>query len=101
MRIILQPIPRKAGTHSGGRRSYSRLDDGKKRYINEVTALSQAFAIAIPHEQALDVKDEVAFFQAVKARLAKFDSSGGGKTDEAIETTIRQVIDRAGLGTGD
>ncbi|HLP82610.1 MAG TPA: type I restriction enzyme endonuclease domain-containing protein, partial [Nitrosomonas sp.] len=70
------------------------LEDGKKRYINEVTALSQAFAIAIPHEQALDVKDEVAFFQAVKARLVKFDSSGG-KTDEAIETTIRQVIDRA------
>ena len=71
------------------------LDDGKKRYINEVTALSQAFAIAIPHEQALDVKDEVAFFQAVKARLSKFDSTGGGKTDEDIETTIRQVIDRA------
>ncbi|SDU10177.1 type I restriction enzyme, R subunit [Nitrosomonas ureae] len=71
------------------------LDDGKKRYINEVTALSLAFAIAIPHEQALVVKDEVAFFQAVKARLSKFDSTGGGKTDEAIETTIRQVIDRA------
>ncbi|MGZ0018991.1 type I restriction endonuclease subunit R [Nitrosomonas sp. wSCUT-2] len=71
------------------------LDDGKRRYINEVAAISQAFAIAIPHEQALDVKDEVAFFQAVKARLAKFDSSGGGNTDEAIETTIRQVIDRA------
>lgn len=71
------------------------LDDGKKRYINEVTALSQAFAIAIPHEQALDVKDEVAFFQAVKARLSKFDSTGSGKTDEDIETTIRQVIDRA------
>lgn len=71
------------------------LDDGKRRYINEVTALSQAFAIAIPHEQALDVKDEVAFFQAVKARLAKFDNSGGGKTDKAMETTIRQVIDRA------
>ena len=71
------------------------LDDGKKRYINEVTALSQAFAIAIPHEQALDVKDEVAFFQAVKARLSKFDSTGNGKTDEDIETTIRQVIDRA------
>ena len=71
------------------------LDDGKKRYINEVTALSLAFAIAIPHEQALDVKDEVAFFQAVKARLSKFDSTGGGKTNEDIETTIRQVIDRA------
>lgn len=71
------------------------LEDGKKRYVNEVTALSQAFAIAVPHEQALDVKDEIAFFQAVKARLAKFDSTGGGKTDEEIESTIRQVIDQA------
>ncbi len=72
------------------------LEDGKKRYINEVTqALSKAFAIAIPHEQAMDVKDEAAFFQAVKARLAKFDSTGKGKTDEEIETTIRQVIDKA------
>ena len=71
------------------------LEDGKKRYINEVTALSKVFAIAIPHEQAMDVKDEVAFFQAVKARLAKFDSTGAGRTDEEIETTIRQVIDQA------
>lgn len=70
-------------------------DKGKKRYINEVTALSQAFAIAIPHEQALDVKDEVAFFQAVKARLAKFDSTGEGRSNEDLETTIRQVIDKA------
>lgn len=71
------------------------LEDGKKRYINEVTALSKSFAIAIPHEQAMDVKEEVAFFQAVKARLAKFDGTGTGKTDEEIETTIRQVIDQA------
>jgi type I restriction enzyme R subunit len=71
------------------------LEDGKKRYINEVTALSKAFAIAIPHEQAMDVKDEVAFFQAVKARLSKFDAAGTGQTDEEIETTIRQVIDKA------
>ncbi len=71
------------------------LENGKKRYINEVTSLSQAFAIAIPHEQAMDVKDEVAFFQAVKARLAKFDGTGTGKTDEEIETAIRQVIDKA------
>jgi type I restriction enzyme R subunit len=55
----------------------------------------KAFAIAIPHEQAMDVKDEVAFFQAVKARLAKFDSTGTGRTNEEIETTIRQVIDKA------
>jgi len=41
------------------------------------------------------VKDEVSFFQAVKARLAKFDSTGSGRSDEEMETTIRQVIDKA------
>jgi len=71
------------------------LEDGKKRYIDEMTALSSAFSIAIPHEQAIDVKDEVSFYQAIKARLVKFDSTGCGKTDEEIETAIRQVIDQA------
>ncbi len=71
------------------------LEDGKKRFINEVTKLSQAFAIAVPHEEALDAKDEIGFFQAVKARLSKFDSTGSGRTDEELETAIRQVIDQA------
>jgi len=71
------------------------LEDGKKRYINEVMALSKAFAIAVPHDKAMDVKDEISFFQAVKARLAKFDSVSLGKSDEVFETTIRQVIDKA------
>lgn len=70
------------------------LDDGKKRFINEVAVLSKAFAIAIPHDQAMDAKEEVAFFQAVKARLAKFNSTGGGRSNEELETTIRQVIDK-------
>ncbi len=71
------------------------LQNGKKRYLDEVTALSRAFAIAVPHEDAMDVKEEVGFFQAIKSRLAKFDSPGSGMSDEAIETAIRQVIDKA------
>jgi len=71
------------------------LENGKKRYLDEVTALSRAFSIAIPHEQALDVKDEISFYQAIKAKLVKFDGTGTGKTDEEIETAIRQVIDKA------
>ncbi|NIA03273.1 MAG: DUF3387 domain-containing protein, partial [Nitrospirae bacterium] len=71
------------------------LENGKKRYLDEVTALSRAFSIAIPHEQALDVKDEISFYQAIKARLIKFEGTGTGKTDEEIETAIRQVIDKA------
>ncbi len=71
------------------------LEDGRKRFMNEVAAVSQAFAIAVPHAQAMDVRDAVGFFQAVKARLAKFDNASEGRSNEEIETTIRQVIDKA------
>ncbi len=71
------------------------LPDGKKRFVDEVTALSQAYSIAVPHERAMEAGDEIAFFQAVKARLVKFDRSGTGRSDEEIETAIRQVIDEA------
>jgi len=86
---------KKLSTILGAEEHILSLEDGKKRYINEVTALSKAFAIAVPHEQAMDVKEEVSFFQAVKARLAKFRSNGNGKSDDEIETTIRQIIDQA------
>ena len=71
------------------------LEDGKNRFINEVTLLSKAFALSIPHEEALAVKDEVAFFQAVKARLVKFVSGGTGRSDIDIETAIKQIFDQA------
>ncbi len=71
------------------------LDNGKKRYIDQVIALSQAFAIAMPHDQAIDARDEVGFFQAVKARLVKFEAGDSGNSDEVMETAIRQVIDQA------
>lgn len=70
------------------------LDNGKNRFLREVIALSKAFAIAIPHPEAIDVKEEVAFIQAVKARLMKFEP-GNGRTTEDIEVAIRQVIDGA------
>ena len=73
------------------------LRDGKNRFILEVTLLSQAFALSMPHEKAMEIKEEVAFFQAVRARLVKFDSSstfgrGGG---EGFETAIKQIVDEA------
>jgi len=76
------------------------LDDGKKRFIDQVTALSKAFAIAIPHEEALDAKDEIGFFQAVKSRLQKFDTTGTGNSDDEIESAMRQVIDKALVSEG-
>lgn len=71
------------------------LDDGKKRFVNEMASLGQAFAIAIPHEKAMEVKEEIAFFQAVKSRLCKIEIHVGENANEDVETTIRQVIDKA------
>ncbi|MCR8560923.1 type I restriction endonuclease subunit R [Mucilaginibacter sp. BJC16-A38] len=71
------------------------LKDGKERFIREVTLLSQAFALSIPDESAMLIKDDVAFFQAVKARLVKFEGTGTGRSDIEIETTIKQIVDQA------
>ena len=71
------------------------LQDGKTRFIREVTLLSQAFALSIPHPKALEIKDDIAFFQAVKARLVKFEGTGTGKSDIEIETAIKQIVDEA------
>ena len=71
------------------------LEDGKSRFVREVTLLSQAFALSIPHERAMEIKDDVAFFQAVKARLVKFEGTGSGKSDIEIETAIKQIVDEA------
>lgn len=71
------------------------LTDGKKRFIEQVTLLSQAFALSVPHETALEAKEEVAFFQALKARLVKFEGEGGGKTNAQLESAIKQIVDEA------
>lgn len=71
------------------------LDDGKNRFIREVTLLSQAFALSIPHEKAMQIKDDIAFFQAVKARLVKFEATEGNKSNFEIETAIKQIVDEA------
>ena len=76
------------------------LEDGKKRYIDAVTALSKSFAMAIPHQEALKIKDEVAFFQTVKSRLVKFEQSGAGNNVKDIDTAIKQIIDSAVVSKG-
>jgi len=57
------------------------LDDGKNRDMKQVSLLSQAFALSVPNLKAVEIKDEVGFFQAIKARLTKFEPSGSGKSD--------------------
>lgn len=71
------------------------LEDGKERFSREVGLLSQTLSLCIAREEVQPHLTEVAFFQAVKARLVKFDSTGGGRSDKQIETAIKQIIDEA------
>ena len=48
-----------------------KQENGKDRLVHAVRELSQAFALAVPHPEALRIRDDVAFFQAVQAVLAK------------------------------
>jgi type I restriction enzyme R subunit len=71
------------------------LDEGKNRFTREVGMLSKAFALSVPNLKAMEIKDDIGFFQAIKARLTKFEPTGSGKSDEEIESAIRRIIDRA------
>ncbi len=71
----------------------------KERFLKEVVALSQLFALSMPNLKAIEIRDEVAFFQAVKARITKIASDGGSR-DVDIETTIRQIVDKAVTSAG-
>ncbi|MEJ7694751.1 type I restriction endonuclease subunit R [Daejeonella sp.] len=71
------------------------LPDGKERFIKEVTLLSQAFALAVPDEEAMALKGEIAFFQAVKSRLTKFESVIGVNPDAETDSAIKQIVDEA------
>ena len=69
-------------------------EDGKERCLSAVRALSQAFALAVPHPEAIRIRDDVAFFQAVRAALSKRTASEG-KTDEELDHAVRQIVSRA------
>jgi len=69
-------------------------ESGKDRCIRAVRELSQAFALAVPHEEALRIRDDVAFFQAVQAVLAK-RAPADARPEEDIDHAVRQIISRA------
>jgi len=71
-----------------------RQENGKERCTRAVRELSQAFALAVPHEQALAIRDDVAFFQAVQAVLAK-RAPADARPEEELDHAVRQIISRA------
>ena len=73
--------------------------DGKDRMMQAVHELSQAFALAVPHDDALRIRDDVAFFQTVRAGLAK-RAPGEARTEEELDFAVRQIVSRAVVSEG-
>ncbi len=69
-------------------------ENGKDRCIQAARGLSKAFALAVPHEEALRIRDDVAFFQAVQAALTK-RAPGEARSEEDLDHAVRQIISRA------
>ncbi len=74
-------------------------ENGKDRCLKAVRELTQAFALAVPHEKAIRIRDDVAFFQAVRSVLAK-RAETEARPEEELDHAVRQIISRAVASDG-
>lgn len=71
------------------------LENGEKRIKQTVLELSKAFAIAMPQPEALAIREEVAFFQAIKARIEKVTARNAIISDQEYRSALKQIVDKA------
>lgn len=69
--------------------------DGKRRFLQSVSELSKAFALSVPNEKALEIKDDVGFFQSVKSAIVKNTHVAGKIKEEELDTAISQIVSKA------
>ncbi len=71
------------------------LEEGKPRLLRAVADLTKAFALAVPHPDALALRDEVGFFQAVRTALASREPDTGRRSEADLDHAIRQIVSQA------
>jgi type I restriction enzyme R subunit len=76
------------------------LESGRDRLVKVVTEIAKAFALAVPMEEAIAIRDEVAFFQAAKAAVVKSSLSASGRSEADVEHAIRQIVSKAIVADG-
>ena len=74
-------------------------EKGKDRCVQSVRELSQAFALAVPHKDAIRIRDDLGFFQAVRVQLLK-RSASEALPEEELDHAVRQIISRAVASEG-
>ena len=78
-------------TEEGKKRAHRRFNDA-------VLVLSKAFALAAASDEAREIRDEVGFFQTVRAALAK-SAPGAGKSFSERDLAVQQIVSRAVVST--
>ena len=91
--------PERLGLPPAAQEHVLAQEDGKERCLNAVRELSQAFALAVPHEEAMRIRDDVGFFQAVRAALSK-RAAGEARPEEELDLAVRQIISQAVASEG-
>lgn len=74
-------------------------EDGKPRFTKVVTDLSRAFALCAAHDEALRIRDDISFFQAVRSALVK--PSGERQSPEDLDHAVRQLVSKAVAAPGE
>jgi type I restriction enzyme R subunit len=97
--VIAGPASSRIGGLAQAMEYVLALEDGKKRYLPAVSALNKAFALVVPNPKALSLRDEVGFFQEVRAALVKATGDDQGKSPDEMESAIRQLVSRAVAST--
>ncbi len=85
---------------TGGANYILGLDDGKKRFLDEMVKLNKAAAITIHLEGARGLRDDLGYFQAVQKNIRKYAIGGSGKSTEELNAAIKQIISEAVASEG-
>ena len=75
------------------------LESGKDRYVQAVMELSKAFTLSVPDEEAIRIRDDVNFFQTVRAAILK-PAPGQQRSDAELDSAIKQIISKAVASEG-
>ena len=76
------------------------LQDGKKRFLDVMTAITKAFSLCGTLDEAMPLRREIAFFSAIKAAIVKYTTVDQKRTDEDKNSTLKQIIDNAVMAGG-
>ncbi|MFA5856887.1 MAG: type I restriction endonuclease subunit R, partial [Candidatus Pacearchaeota archaeon] len=68
--------------------------DGRDLFLKHSKKLIESFSLSVPHEKALEIKEEVGFFQIIKSKLVKL-TLGKAKQSEELDSAIRQIVSKS------